>query len=124
MTMKRPVGVVLVAVAAIALGAIDLLVVGLWWSVGGSTASLPDVLHVALFLVGLGVGELVFACGAWMLRRWALTFGIALEVIALVLAVGDPGRPVVVALKVVIAGCTLWYLAMPRSRVAFGGVQG
>ena len=120
MTMKRPVGGVCVAVAAIALGAIDLLVAGTWWFVGGSTASVADVLHVVVLVVALGVWELWFAYGAWMLRHWTWTFGIALEVIALVLAVADPGRPVVVALKVMIAGGTLWYLAMPSSRAAFG----
>jgi uncharacterized membrane protein (DUF2068 family) len=115
---ERPVGVAAMAVAAGAIGVIALLEVAV-----SGLARLPDLQNVAsLIVIVVGLSELVFAYGAWMLRPWTWTFGVGLAVIVIVLAVLDLTRAestrniVVIA----IAGVMLWSLATPRVRAAFG----
>jgi hypothetical protein len=122
---QRPVGVSILAVAAGVLGVLALVGTAAWWGASDGIAWLPRI-HgaerlIALCLLMVGVLELVLAYGAWMLRPWAWTLGVVLEVTALVLAVlglgrADSGRHI---LTIVIAVITLWYLATPRVRAAF-----
>jgi hypothetical protein len=122
----RPVGVAVLAIAAAVLGVLALLGAGAWWNASEGLAWLPRI-HggerlIALVLLAVGLSELVFAYGAWTLRPWAWTFGVALEVIVIVLAVLQLGRLEFIRhiVTIVIAGVALWYLATPRARTAFG----
>jgi hypothetical protein len=122
----RPVGVAVLAIAAAVLGVLALLGAGAWWNASEGLAWLPRI-HggerlIALVLLAVELSELVFAYGAWTLRPWAWTFGVALEVIVIVLAVLQLGRLEFIRhiVTIVIAGVALWYLATPRARTAFG----
>jgi hypothetical protein len=123
---QRPTGVAVLAVAAAVLGVLAILAAGAWWNASEGLAWLPRI-HVgekliALVLLAVGLCELVLAYGAWMLRPWAWTLGVTLEIIVIVLAVLQLGRLEFARhiLTIVIAGVTLWYLATPRVRAAFG----
>jgi hypothetical protein len=123
---KRPVGIAVLAIAAAVLGVLALLGAGAWWNASEGLAWLPRI-HggerlIALVLLAVGLSELVFAYGAWTLRPWAWTFGVALEVIVIVLAVLQLGRLEFIRhiVTIVIAGVALWYLTTPRVRTAFG----
>jgi hypothetical protein len=123
---QRPTGVAVLAVAAAALGVLAILGAGAWWNASEGLAWLPRI-HggerlIALVLLAAGLSELVFAYGAWMLRPWAWTLGVVLEAIVIVLALLQLGRLEYARhiVTIVIAGFTLWYLATPRVRAAFG----
>ncbi|HEY1168684.1 MAG TPA: hypothetical protein VGE81_06915 [Candidatus Limnocylindrales bacterium] len=123
---QRPTGVAVLAVAAAVLGVLAILGAGAWWNASEGLAWLPRI-HggerlIALVLLGVGLSELVLAYGAWMLRPWAWTVGVVLEVIVIVLAVLQLGRLEFLRhiITIVIAGATLWYLATPRVRALFG----
>jgi hypothetical protein len=123
---QRPTGVAVLAVAAAVLGVLAILAAGAWWNASEGLAWLPRI-HggeklIALVLLGVGLLELVLAYGAWMLRPWAWTLGVALEIVVIVLAVLQLGRLEFARhiVTIVIAGVTLWYLATPRVRAAFG----
>jgi hypothetical protein len=123
---QRPTGVAALAVAAAALGVLAILAAGAWWNASEGIAWLPRI-HggeklIALALFAVGLCELVFAYGAWTLRPWAWTFGVALQIALIVLAALQLGRLEVARhiLTIAIAGVTLWYLATPRVKAAFG----
>ncbi|MGD0409924.1 MAG: hypothetical protein ABSB34_13180 [Candidatus Limnocylindrales bacterium] len=123
---QRPTGVAVLAVVAAVLGVLAILGAGAWWNASEGLAWLPRI-HggerlIALVLLGVGLSELVLAYGAWMLRPWAWTVGVVLEVIVIVLAVLQLGRLEFLRhiITIVIAGATLWYLATPRVRALFG----
>jgi hypothetical protein len=123
---QRPTGVAVLAVAAAVLGVLAILGAVAWWNASEGLAWLPRI-HggerlIALVLLGVGLSELVLAYGAWMLRPWAWTVGVVLEVIVIVLAVLQLGRLEFLRhiIMIVIAGATLWYLATPRVRALFG----
>jgi hypothetical protein len=123
---QRPTGVAVLAVAAAVLGVLAILGAGAWWNASEGLAWLPRI-HggerlIALVLLGVGLSELVLAYGAWMLRPWAWTVGVVLEVIVIALAVLQLGRLEFLRhiITIVIAGATLWYLATPRVRALFG----
>ena len=123
---QRPTGVAVLAVVAAVLGVLAILGAGAWWNASEGLAWLPRI-HggerlIALVLLGVGLSELVLAYGAGMLRPWAWTVGVVLEVIVIVLAVLQLGRLEFLRhiITIVIAGATLWYLATPRVRALFG----
>jgi hypothetical protein len=122
---QRPTGVTVLAVVAAVVGVLVLLGAGAWWGASDHPVWLPNI-HAerlfALVLLVIGICELVLACGAWMLRRWSWTFGVVLQVILIVLSMLQLGRSDSVRhiLTIVIAGITLWYLARPKVRAAFG----
>jgi len=123
---QRPTGVAVLAVAAAVLGVLAILGAGAWWNASEGLAWLPRI-HggerlIALVLLGVGLSELVLAYGAWMLRPWAWTVGVVLEVIVIALAALQLGRLEFLRhiITIVIAGATLWYLATPRVRALFG----
>jgi hypothetical protein len=123
---ERPTGVAVLAVAAAVLGVLAILAAGAWWNASEGVAWLPRI-HggeklIALVLLAVGLCEIVLAYGAWMLRPWAWTFGVALQIAVIVLAVLQLGRLEFVrhVVTIAIAGLTLWYLTTPRVRAAFG----
>lgn len=127
MTMReRPVGLSIIAIAAVVVGALALLGALGWWAASDGILVLPR-LHgferlVALVLVGVGVLELFLAYGLWALRRWAWALGIGLESVTLVLALLQLGRGVPGShlLTLALAIATLWYLSRPHVRAALG----
>jgi hypothetical protein len=70
-----------------------------------------------------GIASLAFAYGAWTLKPWAWTLGIAIQIISLVLAVltiiggGDIAGQII---SIAIAGIILYYLWQPSIKAAFG----
>jgi uncharacterized membrane protein (DUF2068 family) len=99
---------------------------GAWWNASEGLAWLPRI-HggerlIALVLLTAGLSELVFAYGAWMLRPWAWTLGVVLDVIVIALALLQLGRLEYARhiVTIAIAGLTVWYLATPRARAVFG----
>ena len=123
---QRPTGVTVLAVAAAALGVLAILGAGAWWNASEGLAWLPRI-HggerlIALVLLTAGLSELVFAYGAWMLRPWAWTLGVVLDVIVIALALLQLGRLEYARhiVTIAIAGLTVWYLATPRVRAVFG----
>ena len=123
---QRPTGVAVLAVAAAVLGVLAILAAAVWWNASEGIAWLPRV-HggeklIALALLAVGLFELVLAYGAWTLRPWAWTLGVALEIAVIVLAVLQLGRLEFARhlITIAIAGVTLWYLATPRAKAAFG----
>ena len=121
---QRPTGVTVLAVVAAVLGVLVLLGAGAWWRASDHLVWLPNIhaeRFIALILLVVGISELVLAYGAWMLRPWSWTFGVVLQIILIVLAVLQLGRPDSVRhiITIVIAGITLWYLATPKVRAAF-----
>jgi uncharacterized membrane protein (DUF2068 family) len=125
---QRPTGVTVLAVVAAVVGVLVLLGAGAWWRASDHLVWLPNV-HaerlIALVLLVVGICELVLACGAWMLRPWSWTFGVVLQVILIALAILQLGRSDAIrhVFTIVIAGITLWYLATPKVREAFGQSQ-
>jgi lysylphosphatidylglycerol synthetase-like protein (DUF2156 family) len=126
---QRPTGVAVLAVVAAVLGVLAILAAGAWWNASEGLAWLPRI-HggeklIALVLLGTGLLELVLAYGAWMLRPWAWTLGVVLQVVVIVLAVLQLGRLEFARhiLTIVIAGVTLWYLATPRVKAAFAQIS-
>jgi hypothetical protein len=123
---QRPTGVAVLAVAAAVLGVLAILAAGAWWNASEGIAWLPRI-HgseklVALVLLAVGLCELVLAYGAWTLRPWAWTFGVVLQIAVIVLAALQLGRLEVARhiLTIAIASVTLWYLATPQVKAAFG----
>jgi hypothetical protein len=57
-----------------------------------------------------------------MLRPWAWTLGVVLDVIVIALALLQLGRLEYARhiVTIAIAGLTVWYLATPRVRAVFG----
>jgi hypothetical protein len=123
---NRPAGIAILAVVAAMLGVLALMAAGAWWNASEGLAWLPRI-HggeklIALVLLATGLSELVFAYGAWVLRPWAWTMGVVLEIVVIVLALLQLGRlePVRHIVTIVIACVVLWYLSTPRVSAAFG----
>jgi len=128
MTGARPLGITILAVLA-AIGGVFLLLGGLAAvGLGGLAASgtgsglLGGLVAVfgILFLI-LGVVYLAFAYGAWTLKRWAWTLGIAGQIVSLALAalnaVSGNGVNIV---GILISVAILYYLYTPAVKAAFG----
>ncbi len=125
---ERPLGVTILAVLAIIggifglLGAIALLGLGaVATGVDGGLGGITLLLGVA-FLV-LALLELAFGFGAWTLKPWAWTLGVASQVLSLILiviniATGSPITSQIVG--IIIAAVILYYLFTPNVRAAFG----
>jgi hypothetical protein len=124
----RPTGITILAVLA-GIGGVFLILggiaaVGLGGLAGSSSGSAVIGGFVAffgiLFLI-LGVVYLAFAYGAWTLKRWAWTLGIAGQVVSLALAalnaVSGNGVNIV---GILISVAILYYLWTPAVKAAFG----
>lgn len=122
----RPLGLTLLAIGAAVIGVLALVAAAGWWAASDGLALLPR-LHgvervVALTLLATGCLELALAYGVWTLQTWAWPLGVALEIVALVLAILQLGRgiPLSHVTTIVVALVTLWYLATNRVRTLFG----
>jgi hypothetical protein len=130
----RPTGVTILAILA-AIGGILLVLAGLGatvlggaviGSVGGAAGTGIGglVLIFGLFALALGVLYLAFAYGAWGLKPWAWTLGIAGQILSLVLSVLRivTGNASITSeiIGIAIALIILYYLDTPDVRRAFG----
>ena len=129
----RPTGVTILAILA-AIGGVLLVLAGLGatilgGAVAGSVAGASgvavggSVLILGLVALVLGVLYLAFAYGAWGLKPWAWTLGIASQIISLVLSVlriVTGGSITSEIISIAIALILLYYLDTPDVRRAFG----
>lgn len=127
----RPTGVTILAVLAAIGGVLGLLgglaIVGLGGlavAAGGGGALGGLVAIFGIVAIVQAVMALAFAYGAWTLKPWGWTLGIAAEVIGIILAVlfiidGD-STVTSQAISIVIAGVIIYYLMTPAVKQAFG----
>lgn len=124
----RPMGITILAVLA-AIGGVFLLLGGLASiglgslaaSASGSGALGGLVAIFGILFLALGVLYLAFAYGAWTLKRWAWTLGVAGQVISLALAAVNAvtgGGVNIVGILISVA--ILYYLYTPAVKAAFG----
>lgn len=136
--MKRPVGVTILAVIAIVYGIFSLLLalLGLLGSAllasGVAAAAIRysagTLAYATISDVVLGILYLAFGIGAFRLKGWAWTAGIAAlvldvvrQIVGIVVIQGFTATKIVGAsITIVIALLLLWYLFRPNVRAAFG----
>ena len=134
--MKRPTGVTILAVLAVIYGVFSLLLalLGLLGSallasgVGAAAIrySAGTLVYATISDTVIGVLFLAFGIGAFRLRGWAWTVGVAALVLEVVRQVagfviqGFSATKIVGGITVVIALVVLWYLVRPNVRAAFG----
>jgi hypothetical protein len=135
--MKRPTGVTILAVIAIIYGIFDLLLalLGLLGSallashVGAARIqySAGTLAYATISDAVLGILYLVFGIGAFRLKGWAWTTGVAAlvlevakEIAGIVIQGFKVGTIVIDGIIIVIALVLLWYLFRPSVRGAFG----
>ena len=121
----RPTGITILAILAAIAGIFGILgglvVVGL----GGVLAAAYGGFYtlVGFGILAISVGELAFAFGAWTLRPWAWTLGIAvsaLNILLQVLWITQGASIGSVIISVIISLAILYYLDTPAVRAAFG----
>ena len=125
---ERPMGVTILAVLAIIggllalLGALGLLLGGAALaSVDGGVGGMAMLLGVGALV--LAVLYLAFGFGAWTLKPWAWTLGVASQVLQLVLIIVNIvvfGFQAGQIINILIAAVILYYLFTPPIRQAFG----
>jgi len=124
---QRPTGITILAILAAIAGVFGILGGLLVVGVGGALAG-TGVLGGLIGIIGIvvlvvGIGELGFAYGAWTLKPWAWTLGVAVEIIGIVssilyiLAGSSVGSQII---GIVISLAILYYLDTPAIRTAFG----
>jgi len=127
--MQRPTGVTVLAVLAIIFGALGIF--GSFAIIGGGAllASATGVSGGIVIVLGIltlvtSALALAFGIGAWMLKPWAWTLGVANYILSLVLSVifiitgvSSIGGEIV---SIIIAGAILYYLMTPPVKQAFG----
>lgn len=126
----RPMGITILAVLSAIGGVLGLLgslaIIGIGGLAAASTGSAAFFGLGAiwgLIILALAIASLVFAYGAWTLKPWAWSLGVALQVISLVLAAltvvsgGDISSQII---GVVISAIILYYLFQPNIKAAFG----
>jgi len=135
--MKRPVGVTILAVIAVIYGIFSLLLalLGLLGSAllasGVAAAAIRysagTLAYATISDAVLGILYLAFGIGAFRLKGWAWTTGVAalvLEVVRQIIGVViqgfSAGTIVRDSISIVIALLLLWYLFRPNVRAAFG----
>ncbi len=132
-TMKRPVGVTILAVIAIIYGIFSLLlaflgVIGIGLEASGlATAAIKyevgTLAYAAISDAILGILYLVFGIGAFRLKGWAWTTGIValvLDVVRHIVGYVISGFGAFSIITGVIALLLIWYLFRPNVRAAFG----
>jgi hypothetical protein len=125
----RPTGVTILAVLAAIGGVLGILgglaIVGL----SGLAAASTGFLGGAIVLFGVvaivqAVLSLAFAYGAWTLKSWGWTLGIAVEVIGIVLSllfIVDGNSTITSqAISIIIGVAIIYYLMTPAVKAAFG----
>lgn len=137
--MKRPTGITVLAVIAVIYGIFNLLLalLGLLGSAlkasGVAAAAIKysagTLAYATISDALLGILLLVFGIGAFRLKGWAWTTGIAAllldvvrQIIGVVLQGINAGAIVRDGITIVIALLLLWYLFRPNVRAAFGAV--
>ena len=130
----RPTGVTILAILA-AIGGVLLVFAGLVATVfGGAIAGTVGggagvavggaVVLLGLVALALGILYLAFAYGAWGLKPWAWTLGIASQILSLVLSllriVAGGSSITSEIISIAIALILLYYLDTPDVRRAFG----
>jgi hypothetical protein len=131
--MKRPVGVTIFAVIAIIYGIFNLLLVllgliGIGLAASGVAAvttkyDVGTLAYAAIWDAVLGILYLVFGIGAFRLKGWAWTTGVAVLVLELVRNIAGyfiSGFGALSIITSVSALLLLWYLLRPNVRAAFG----
>ena len=126
----RPMGITILAVLSAIGGVLGLLgslaIIGIGGLAAASTGSAAFFGLGAiwgLLILALAIASLVFAYGAWTLKPWAWSLGVALQVISLVLAAltvvsgGDISSQII---GVVISAIILYDLFQPNIKAAFG----
>jgi len=113
-SQKRPTGITILAVLAV-LG-------GLFGLLGGLALLVFAPLFGVITLV-LAILDFAFAYGAWTLKSWGWTLGVALQVLSLLssaLSVANGSSIIGQILPVVIALIILYYLFRKDIQGAFG----
>ena len=134
--MSRPLGVIILSVLSLCSGLLSLLKGLAWLGIGGAAAVLALLAHpvAGAILGGLavifgvlslatGAFSLVFAWGAWNLRGWAWSLGVATHASILIwslLVVLGPGLLRERWVTLLISGVVLYYLTTPAIKRAFG----
>lgn len=121
-TKGRPTGVTVLAVLAAIGGVLGLLgslaIIGILSAAGGI------FMVLGLVTLVLSILYLVFAYGAWTLKPWAWTLGVAITAVSIlftILGLTQGTQEITGALiSVVISGVILWYLFRPEIKAAFG----
>ena len=121
---RRPVGISMLAVAAVAIGVAALLEAASWFGApdidaGTLLAAVARIIGLALVIAA--IMEFIFAYGVWQLRAWATRLGAATTITALLLTLLSAGRGSygVHTLSLLLEIGTFWYLLSPRVREAF-----
>ena len=127
--MQRPTGITILAILAIIGGAFALLggigAIGLGGAAaaGGAGGAGGLVAILGFVLIVVGALELAFGVGAWQLKPWAWTLGIAAQGLSLVLAllniIGGQGIGSQIV-GILISAAILYYLMTPPVKQAFG----
>jgi hypothetical protein len=127
--MQRPTGVTILAVLAIIggvlalIGGIGVMALGGAAAAGGAGAVGGLAIIGGIILLVAGAVNLAFGIGAWTLKPWAWTLGVAAQGLSLLVVVlnvvgGSPiGGQIV---SIVISGIILYYLFTPTVKQAFG----
>jgi hypothetical protein len=119
-TAQRPMGITILAVLAVIGGLLGLL--GSFTALSGGASNTTNMLIGIVWLVS-SVASLAFGYGAWTLKPWAWTLGVAIQVVTLVLSVvyiltGSPLTSQI--LNIAIAAIILYYLFTSGVKQAFG----
>lgn len=126
----RPTGITILAVLAAIGGVLSILagiaLIGLG-GLGAATTGEAAIFGLGaifgLLILASGIASLAFAYGAWTLKPWAWTLGVALQILSLALAVvailggSDIGSQII---GIAIAGIILYYLMQPSIKAVFG----
>ena len=127
--MQRPTGVTILAILGIVFGALGILgAIGLIGGgaliAGASGVSATLIIVLGVITLITSVLALAFGIGAWTLKPWAWTLGVANYIVSLVLSVifiitgvSTIGGQI---LGIVIAAAILYYLFTPTVKQAFG----
>ncbi|HEY4867957.1 MAG TPA: hypothetical protein VIK45_20865 [Candidatus Dormibacteraeota bacterium] len=135
--MKRPTGITILAVIAVIYGIFNLLLalLGLLGSAlkasGVAAAAIRysagTLAYATISDAVLGILVLAFGIGAFRLKGWAWTTGVAAlvlevvrQIVGIVIQGLSAGTIVRDAITIVIALLLLWYLFRPNVRAAFG----
>jgi hypothetical protein len=105
----RPGGVTLIALLAGITGVVMILV---------GAIAIPAVPIPGAVCLGVGVAELAFTYGAWVLKPWAWPLGIALQIVLSILDLIAVGMDA--AGSIVVSGIIVYYLYRRHVKEAFG----
>jgi uncharacterized membrane protein (DUF2068 family) len=121
---RRPIGISMLALAAVSIGVAALLEAGAWFGApdidaGTLLATAASIIGPALVIAA--IMEFIFAYGVWELRAWATRLGAGATITALLLTLLSAGRGSsgTHTLSLLLEVGTVWYLLRPRVQEAF-----